>query len=84
MKSTETSASAQVLKKTQPEEFDLVILAPNGKALSRARELAELYLKAPEVTRRNPSATTPHSYAVRAVIGCGLSRKASARPAPAR
>src|SRR6266852_1225352 len=28
-------------------------LVPNGKALSRARELAELYLKAPEVTRRN-------------------------------
>jgi enoyl-CoA hydratase/carnithine racemase len=28
-------------------------VAPNGKALSRARELAELYLKAPEVTRRN-------------------------------
>src|SRR3989441_736972 len=26
---------------------------PNGKALSRAQELAELYLKAPEVTRRN-------------------------------
>jgi hypothetical protein len=26
---------------------------PNGKALSRARELAALYLKAPEVTRRN-------------------------------
>jgi hypothetical protein len=26
---------------------------PNGKALTRARELAELYLKAPEVTRRN-------------------------------
>jgi enoyl-CoA hydratase/carnithine racemase len=25
----------------------------NGKALSRARELAELYLKAPEITRRN-------------------------------
>jgi len=25
----------------------------NGKALSRARELGELYLKAPEVTRRN-------------------------------
>jgi enoyl-CoA hydratase/carnithine racemase len=25
----------------------------NGKALNRARELAELYLKAPEVTRRN-------------------------------
>src|SRR6202046_4948502 len=26
---------------------------PHGNALSRARELAELYLKAPEVTRRN-------------------------------
>ena len=28
-------------------------VVPNGKALSRARELAEMYLKAPEVTRRN-------------------------------
>jgi enoyl-CoA hydratase/carnithine racemase len=28
-------------------------VVPNGKALSRARELAGLYLKAPEVTRRN-------------------------------
>jgi enoyl-CoA hydratase/carnithine racemase len=28
-------------------------IVPNGQALSRARELAELYLKAPEVTRRN-------------------------------
>src|ERR1700733_661044 len=28
-------------------------VVPNGKALSRARELADLYLKAPEVTRRN-------------------------------
>src|SRR5271167_978307 len=28
-------------------------VVPNGKALSRAREWAELYLKAPEVTRRN-------------------------------
>jgi enoyl-CoA hydratase/carnithine racemase len=28
-------------------------VVPTGKALSRARELAELYLKAPEVTRRN-------------------------------
>jgi enoyl-CoA hydratase/carnithine racemase len=28
-------------------------VVPNGKTLSRARELAELYLKAPEVTRRN-------------------------------
>src|ERR1700744_1031149 len=28
-------------------------VVPNGMAISRARELAELYLKAPEVTRRN-------------------------------
>src|SRR5580704_724993 len=28
-------------------------VVPNGQALDRARELAELYLKAPEVTRRN-------------------------------
>src|SRR5712671_1868556 len=28
-------------------------VVPNGMALSRARELARLYLKAPEVTRRN-------------------------------
>src|SRR5438067_3226431 len=28
-------------------------VVPNGKALSRARELAKLYLKAPEVTRPN-------------------------------
>jgi enoyl-CoA hydratase/carnithine racemase len=28
-------------------------VVPTGKALSRARELAKLYLKAPEVTRRN-------------------------------
>lgn len=28
-------------------------VVPDGKALARARELAEIYLKAPEVTRRN-------------------------------
>jgi enoyl-CoA hydratase/carnithine racemase len=28
-------------------------VVPNGKSLSRAQELGELYLKAPEVTRRN-------------------------------
>jgi enoyl-CoA hydratase/carnithine racemase len=28
-------------------------VTPNGKALARARELAAIYLKAPEVTRRN-------------------------------
>ena len=28
-------------------------VVPNGEAITRARELADLYLKAPEVTRRN-------------------------------
>jgi hypothetical protein len=32
-------------------------VVPNGTALPRARELAKLYLKAPEVTRRNTRAT---------------------------
>jgi hypothetical protein len=32
--------------------YELEVVA-NGNALSRARELAALYLKAPEVTRRN-------------------------------
>jgi enoyl-CoA hydratase/carnithine racemase len=36
------------------EEWGVVAdVVPNGQALNRARELAELYLKAPEVTRRN-------------------------------
>ena len=34
----------------------LTEVVPNGKALARARELASLYLKAPEVTRRNARA----------------------------
>ena len=28
-------------------------IVPNGQAVARARELADLYLRAPEVTRRN-------------------------------
>src|SRR5438876_7647098 len=32
---------------------EIAEVVPNGKALPRARELAKLYLKAPEVTRRN-------------------------------
>jgi enoyl-CoA hydratase/carnithine racemase len=37
-----------------PYEWGVVAeIVPNGKALARARELASLYLKAPEVTRRN-------------------------------
>ena len=47
----------------------------NGKALSRARELAELYLKAPEVTRRNTRVHFIHPLKERIVreVGYGLS-----------
>jgi len=44
----------QPLKARTAYEWGVVAeVVPNGKALSRARELANLYLKAPEVTRRN-------------------------------
>ena len=44
----------QPLAARTAQEWGVVAeVVPNGKALSRARELAELYLKAPEVTRRN-------------------------------
>src|SRR5256886_10814577 len=39
--------------KTAYEWGVIAEVVPNGKALPRARELAKLYLKAPEVTRRN-------------------------------
>jgi enoyl-CoA hydratase/carnithine racemase len=50
-------------------------VVPNGKALSRARELAALYLKAPEVTRRNTRVHFVHPLKVRIVqeVGYGLS-----------
>jgi enoyl-CoA hydratase/carnithine racemase len=50
-------------------------VVPNGKALSRARELAELYLKAPEVTRRNTRVYFIHPLKERIVreVGYGLS-----------
>src|SRR5580658_3908215 len=44
----------QPLTARTAQEWGVVAeVVPNGKALSRARELAELYLIAPEVTRRN-------------------------------
>jgi enoyl-CoA hydratase/carnithine racemase len=44
----------QPLTARTAQEWGVVAeVAPNGKSLSRARELADLYLKAPEVTRRN-------------------------------
>src|ERR1700746_2565234 len=50
-------------------------VVPGGKALSRARELAELYLKAPEVTRRNTRVYFIHPLKERIVreVGYGLS-----------
>jgi enoyl-CoA hydratase/carnithine racemase len=44
----------QPLTARTAQEWGVVAeVVTNGKALSRARELADLYLKAPEVTRRN-------------------------------
>src|ERR1700730_5761337 len=44
----------QPLTATVAHQWGVVAeVVPNGKALSRARELATLYLKAPEVTRRD-------------------------------
>ena len=50
-------------------------VVPNGKALSRAQELARLYLKAPEVTRRNTRVHFIHPLRERLVreVGYGLS-----------
>ena len=50
-------------------------VVPNGKALARARELATLYLKAPEVTRRNTRAHFIQPLKERIVreVGYGLS-----------
>jgi enoyl-CoA hydratase/carnithine racemase len=50
-------------------------VVPNGKAMSRARELAELYLKVPEVSRRNTRVHFIHPLKERIVreVGYGLS-----------
>src|SRR6476661_1790801 len=50
-------------------------VVPNGKALSRARELAVLYLKVPEVTRRNTRVHFIYPLKERIVreVGYGLS-----------
>jgi enoyl-CoA hydratase/carnithine racemase len=50
-------------------------VVPNGKALIRARELAALYLKVPEVTRRNTRVHFIHPLKERIVreVGYGLS-----------
>ena len=42
-----------LLARTAQEWGVVAEVVPNGKAVARARELADLYLRAPEVTRRN-------------------------------
>jgi hypothetical protein len=56
--------------------------AENGQALGRARELAKIYLKAPEVTRRNTRAHFIQPLKERIVqeVGYGLSLKAPQPP----
>jgi enoyl-CoA hydratase/carnithine racemase len=66
----------QVLTARTAQEWGVVAeVVPNGKALSRARELASLYLKAPEVTRRNTRAHFIQPLKERLVreVGYGLS-----------
>lgn len=50
-------------------------VVPNGKALDRARDLAQIYLKAPEVTRRNTRAhfIQPLKERIIREVGYGLS-----------
>ena len=58
-------------------------VVPNGKALNRARELAGLYLKAPEVTRRNTRIHFIQPLKERIVreVGYGLSLEGSSSAA---
>ena len=61
-------------------------VVPNGKALSRARELAKLYLKAPEVTRRNTRVHFIQPLKERIVheVGYGLSLEGASAAALAK
>ena len=66
----------QPLTARTAQEWGVVAeVVPNGKALSRARELASLYLKAPEVTRRNTRVHFIYPLKERIVreVGYGLS-----------
>src|ERR1700741_5331453 len=70
----------QPLPARTAQEWGVVAeVVPNGKALGRAQELAELYLKAPEVTRRNPRVHFIQPLKERIVreVGYGLSLEGS-------
>src|ERR1700740_3714153 len=61
-------------------------VVPNGKAVARARELADLYLQAPEVTRRNTRIhfIQPLKERVAREVGYGLSLEGASSAAPAK
>jgi enoyl-CoA hydratase/carnithine racemase len=68
--------SPQPLTSRIAHEWGVVAeVVPNGSALSRAQELAQLYLKAPEVTRRNTRVHFIHPLKESIVreVGYGLS-----------
>jgi enoyl-CoA hydratase/carnithine racemase len=64
-----------ITAKTAQEWGVVAEVVPNGQAVARARELAALYLKAPEVTRRNTRAHFIQPLKERLVreVGYGLS-----------
>src|SRR6201984_2669602 len=61
-------------------------VVPNGKAVARSRKLADLYLRAPEVTRRNTRIHFIQPLKERIVreVGYGLSLEGSSSAAPAK
>jgi enoyl-CoA hydratase/carnithine racemase len=61
-------------------------VVPNGKAVARARELADLYLRAPEVTRRNTRIHFIQPLKERVVreVGYGLSLEGASSAALAK
>src|ERR1700746_2994267 len=68
--------NAQPITAAVAQQWGVVAeVVPNGEALSRAQELATLYLKAPEVTRRNTRVHFIHPLKERLVreVGYGLS-----------
>jgi len=70
----------QPLPARTAQEWGVVAeVVPNGQALGRAQELAELYLKAPEVTRRNTRVHFIQPLKERIVreVGYGLSLEGS-------
>jgi pyruvate/2-oxoglutarate dehydrogenase complex dihydrolipoamide dehydrogenase (E3) component len=60
MKRTESTSSAQILKKTQPEEFDIVILAGGTGATLAARTFAKEGQRVAVIERRSIGGSCPN------------------------